>query len=66
MSMVPQASNKKNDGRRSNNPHVAVIALGAEAARAGLPIYACPYRHPAMRASWIKGFAQEQQQSFDF
>jgi ribosome modulation factor len=64
--MVLQAPHKKNDGRRSNNPHMAVSALGAEAARAGLPIHACPYRHPAMRASWIKGFAQEQQQSFDF
>ncbi|HHM7503562.1 TPA: ICE-associated protein CrpP, partial [Pseudomonas aeruginosa] len=22
--------------------------------------------HPAMRASWLKGFAQEQQQQLDF
>ncbi|HEO1562288.1 TPA: CrpP family protein, partial [Pseudomonas aeruginosa] len=26
----------------------------------------CPYSHPAMRASWLKGFAQEQQQQLDF
>ncbi|MEG6660663.1 ICE-associated protein CrpP, partial [Pseudomonas aeruginosa] len=24
------------------------------------------YSHPAMRASWLKGFAQEQQQQLDF
>ncbi|WP_420803518.1 CrpP family ICE-associated protein [Pseudomonas viridiflava] len=36
--------------------HLANLALYVE----------CAYRHPAMRASWLKGFAQEQQQSFEF
>ncbi|PAU63302.1 hypothetical protein BZL41_12520 [Pseudomonas sp. PIC25] len=53
------------DRRHFNNPHPAVMAAGAEAARKGLPVYACPYSHPAMRASWIKGFAQAQQLSLD-
>ncbi|EMX2053692.1 CrpP family protein [Pseudomonas aeruginosa] len=38
----------------------------AEAARKGLRVFDCPYSHPAMRASWLKGFAQEQQQQLDF
>lgn len=54
------------DRRRFNDPHRAVRALGAEAARKGQPVHACPYAHPAMRLSWIKGFASEQQQVFDF
>ncbi|HEJ5025359.1 TPA: CrpP family protein [Pseudomonas aeruginosa] len=37
----------------------------AEAARKGLRVFDCPYSHPAMRASWLKGFAQEQQQQLD-
>ncbi|WP_145915215.1 CrpP family ICE-associated protein, partial [Pseudomonas syringae group genomosp. 3] len=52
--------------RRFNNPHHAVMHAGADAARSGTPLHACPYRHPAMRASWLKGFAQEQQQRLDF
>ncbi|EPL1357590.1 TPA: CrpP family ICE-associated protein [Pseudomonas aeruginosa] len=43
-----------------------VRAIGAEAARKGLRVFDCPYSHPAMRASWLKGFAQEQQQQLDF
>ncbi|MGZ8023124.1 CrpP family ICE-associated protein, partial [Pseudomonas aeruginosa] len=31
-----------------------------------LRVFDCPYSHPAMRASWLKGFAQEQQQQLDF
>ncbi|KWT08283.1 CrpP family ICE-associated protein [Pseudomonas amygdali] len=54
------------DRRRFNNPHQAIMPSGAEAAREGIPLNECPYRHPAMRASWLKGFAQEQQQSFNF
>lgn len=53
------------DKRQSNNPHSTIAAAGAEAARKGLPVHTCPYSHPAMRASWIKGFAQEQQLSLD-
>ncbi|WP_300726913.1 CrpP family ICE-associated protein [Pseudomonas sp.] len=49
------------DRRKLNNPHEAVQAAGAEAARKGLAVCTCPYRHPAMRASCLKGFAQEQQ-----
>ncbi|SFY08941.1 CrpP family ICE-associated protein [Azotobacter vinelandii] len=54
------------DRRRFNNPHLTVEAAGAEAARKGLPLHSCPYKHPAMRTSWIKGFVQEQQLSLDF
>jgi hypothetical protein len=63
---MKQNSNPPQDRRSTNNPHAAISALGAEAARIEMPIHVCPYKHPAMRASWIKGFAQEQQQSFDF
>ncbi|WP_258230411.1 CrpP family ICE-associated protein [Pseudomonas protegens] len=54
------------DRRHLNDPHSAVRAAGAEASRKGLAIHHCPYRHPAMRASWLKGFAQAQQLSLDF
>ena len=56
---------KPADRRRLNNPHRAVVSAGDEAARKGLPVHACPYSHPAMRASWLKGFAQAQQLSLD-
>lgn len=59
-------SSEATDRRHSNNPHLAVVQAGAEAARNNVPLYECPYRHPAMRASWLKGFAQEQQQCFAF
>lgn len=55
---VPQ---RKADRRQYNNPHPAVKAAGVEAARKGLRVCDCPYSHPAMMASWLKGFAQEQQ-----
>ncbi|TVT84121.1 CrpP family protein [Pseudomonas sp. H3(2019)] len=54
------------DRRHQNNPHRAVEAAGAAAAQKGLQVCSCPYRHPAMLASWLKGFAQEQQLGFDF
>nr|WP_197999082.1 CrpP family ICE-associated protein [Pseudomonas sp. G5001] len=53
------------DRRRCNNPHLTVLDTGAAAARKGLRVYDCPYQHPAMRASWLKGFAQAQQLSLD-
>jgi len=56
---------KTSDKRHSNNPHLTVIATGAAAARKGLRVYDCPYQHPAMRASGLKGFAQAQQLSLD-
>ncbi|HCE6609055.1 TPA: CrpP family protein [Pseudomonas aeruginosa] len=54
------------DRRHFNDPHRTARAIGAEAARKGLRVFDCPYSHPAMRASWLKGFAQEQQQQLDF
>ncbi|MCF4988749.1 CrpP family protein [Pseudomonas gessardii] len=56
---------KTADRRRCNNPHLTVFATGVTAARKGLRVYDCPYQHPAMRASWLKGFAQAQQLSLD-
>lgn len=44
------AQERKADRRQFNNPHPAVEAAGVEAAEKGLPIYACPYKHPAMLA----------------
>ncbi|MFJ5299239.1 CrpP family ICE-associated protein [Pseudomonas sp. NPDC088368] len=55
----------KTDRRQLNNAHASVRALGAKAARDGFPIHSCPYNHAAMRASWLKGFAQEQQLELD-
>ncbi|MDO9345411.1 MAG: CrpP family ICE-associated protein [Pseudomonas sp.] len=52
---------KAADRRSFNNPHREVFSAGMTAARKGLRVYDCPYHHPAMRASWLKGFAQEQQ-----
>ncbi|WP_073168533.1 CrpP family ICE-associated protein [Pseudomonas asturiensis] len=66
MRAAPTAIHETSDRRRCNNPHQAVMRAGAEAARNSIPVHECPYRHPAMRSSWLKGFAQEQQQSFDF
>ncbi len=53
---------KSVDRRQFNNPHAAVQTAGAAAARKGLEVCTCPYRHPAMQASWLKGFALEEQQ----
>ncbi|RMO81496.1 hypothetical protein ALQ33_01165 [Pseudomonas syringae pv. philadelphi] len=66
MRAVPDAMRDTPDRRRFNNPHHAVMRAGADAARSGTPLHECPYRHPAMRASWLQGFAQAQQQSFNF
>ncbi|MGY2182309.1 CrpP family ICE-associated protein [Pseudomonas agarici] len=55
------------DRRQFNNPHAVVhtAGAGAGAARKGLRVCSCPYHHPAMRASWLKGFAQAQQLTLD-
>ncbi|EEZ3329418.1 CrpP family protein, partial [Escherichia coli] len=45
---------QKVDRRHFNNPHLTIAAAGAEAAQKGLPVHACPYKHPAMLASWLK------------
>jgi len=52
---------RKADRRQFNNPHPAVEAAGVEAAEKGLPVYACPYKPPAMLASWLKGYNRAQQ-----
>lgn len=57
---------KKLHGRGNNNPHLAVVAQGADATRKGFSLHECPYQNPGFRASWLKGFAQGQQLSFDF
>lgn len=49
------------DRRKQNNPHPTVRNAGAAAARRGDPIHSCPYSHPAMRNSWLAGFAGSQQ-----
>ncbi|QXI26184.1 CrpP family ICE-associated protein [Pseudomonas vanderleydeniana] len=54
------------DRRRFNNPHLAIRAAGADAARKGGKVFHCPYQHPAMQSSWLKGFSQAQQLDLDF
>ncbi|WP_122620384.1 CrpP family ICE-associated protein [Pseudomonas viridiflava] len=44
-----------------NNPHRALEAAGVAAAQKGLRVCSCHHRHPAMKASWLERFAQEQQ-----
>ncbi|WP_225789615.1 CrpP family ICE-associated protein [Pseudomonas sp. Marseille-P8916] len=60
------AQERKADRRQFNNPHPAVEAAGAEAAEKGLPVHACPYKHPAMLASWLKGYKRSQQLTLNF
>lgn len=52
---------KKIDRRQFNNPHPAVMEAGADAARRGDPLHSCPYSHPAMRNSWLRGYSGAQQ-----
>ena len=56
----------KQDGRKQNNPHPTVREAGAEAARRGEPVYSCPYSHPAMRNSWLRGYSGAQQMTLGF
>lgn len=56
----------KADRRQFNNPHPTVEAAGVGAAEKGLPVYAYPYKHPAMLASWLKGYKRVQQLTLDF
>ncbi|KYC14098.1 MULTISPECIES: CrpP family ICE-associated protein [unclassified Pseudomonas] len=60
------AQGRKADRRHFNNPHPAVEAAGVEAAEKGLPVYACPYKHPAMLVSWLKGYKRAQQLTLNF
>lgn len=57
---------KKDDRRKFNNPHSAVFEAGAAAALRGDPVHFCPYSHPAMRNSWLRGFAASQQMTLGF
>ena len=57
---------RKADRRHFNNPHPTVEAAGVEAAEKGLPVHACPYKHPAMLASWLKGYKRAQQLTLGF
>lgn len=59
------AQERKADRRQFNNPHPAVEAAGMEAAEKGLPVHACPYKHPAMLASWLKGYKRALQLRLD-
>ena len=54
------------DGRKKNNPHPAVREAGAAAARRGEAVYLCPYSHPAMRNSWLRGYSGAQQLTLEF
>ncbi|MDF4211167.1 CrpP family protein [Pseudomonas protegens] len=56
----------KNDRRKQNNPHPTVREIGADAARRGEPVHSCPYSHPAMRNSWLRGYVSAQQLTFGF
>nr|WP_231989869.1 CrpP family ICE-associated protein [Pseudomonas syringae] len=42
------------------------MLAGAQAARDSIPLHECPYRHPAMRASWLKGFARSNSNASSF
>ncbi|WP_054890180.1 CrpP family ICE-associated protein [Pseudomonas sp. NBRC 111129] len=61
-----QPQTTKLDRRHFNNPHPTVEAAGVEAAEKGLPVHACPYKHPAMLASWLKGYKRAQQLTLNF
>lgn len=54
------------DGRANNNPHTTVRDAGKAAALSGEPVHACPYTHPAMRNSWLRGYIDAKQLGFDF
>lgn len=56
----------KNDRRNQNNAHATVRNIGAAAARRREPIHSCPYSHPAMRSSWLRGFAAGKQLTLGF
>ncbi len=60
------AVDEKTDLRSLNNPHRTVQEAGAEAARKGEPLHSCPYSHPAMRNSWLRGYARAQQMTLGF
>jgi ribosome modulation factor len=56
----------KTDRRSQNNAHTAVRESGADAARRREPVHSCPYSHPAMRSSWLHGYATAQQMTLIF
>nr|WP_260983957.1 CrpP family ICE-associated protein [Pseudomonas oryzihabitans] len=66
--MVNEALSKVTsmDGRSGANAHRSAMRAGEAAGLARAGVHTCPYQHPAFRSSWLKGYAQAQQQSFDF
>ena len=54
------------EGRSGANAHRSASRAGEAAGLAKAGVHTCPYQHPAFRSSWLKGYAQAQQQSFDF
>lgn len=56
MQVDPQVDPNSTDTRVRNAPH----------ARAHAAVHVCPYRHPDLRTSWLRVYAQARQQSFDF
>ncbi|NMZ44161.1 ribosome modulation factor [Pseudomonas oryzihabitans] len=66
MPVAPQESPNSTDHRVRNAPHARAMREGADAARAHAAVHLCPYRNPGLRTSWLRGYAQAQQQSFDF
>lgn len=66
MPVDPQASPNSTDSRARNAPHARAMREGAEAALAQAAVHVCPYRHPGLRTSWLRGYARAQQQTFDF
>ena len=53
-------------GRAGADGHGSAGLAGEAAGLAKAGVHTCPYQHPAFRSSWLKGYAQAQQQSFDF
>lgn len=66
MQVDPHVDPNSTDTRVRSAPHARAMREGAQAARAHAAVHVCPYRHPGLRTSWLRGYAQAQQQSFDF
>lgn len=57
---MPKASTCT-DNRRFNNPHQAIYEAGRQAAISGFPVHSCPYTHPPLLATWLRGYYAGQQ-----
>ena len=49
------------DRRKQNNVPRVIYARGVDAAKAGLCVGSCPYRHPPHQHAWLKGFLAAKQ-----